>query len=60
MDIRSNDNNMDMMLGEKNPIYIERKLEHKINHSLGKGVTVAIPTLYFLHSKLRLETLAVE
>ena len=52
MDMRSNDNNMDMMLGEKNSIYIERKLEHKINHALGKGVTVALPSYKYISQQI--------
>ena len=60
MDLRSNDNNMDMMLGGNNSSSIERKLEIVINHSLCQGDTEAILTFKTSHSKLRLETLGVE
>ena len=44
MDMRSNDNNRDMMLGGINSNSIERKFEIIINHSLGQGDTEAILT----------------
>ena len=37
MDMRSNDNNRDMMLGGINSNSIKRKFEIIINHSLGQG-----------------------
>ena len=42
--MRSNDNNMDMMLGGNNSDCIERKFEIIFNHSLGHGDTEAILT----------------
>ena len=60
MDMRSNDNNRDMMLGGINSNSIEKKFEIIINHSLGQGDTEAILTYKILHSKLRIETMAVE
>ena len=44
MDMRSNDNNRDMMLGGINSNSIERKFEVIIKHSLGQGDTEAILT----------------
>ena len=44
MDMRSNDNNRDMMLGGINSNSIERKFEIIITHSLGQGDTEAILT----------------
>ena len=41
---------MDMMLGEKNSNYIERKLQHQIYYYLGQGDSVVIPT-YKLYSQ---------
>ena len=45
--MRSNDNNMDMMLGGNNSNSIEKNLEIVLNHSLGPGDTEAILTYYF-------------
>ena len=42
--MRSNDNNMDMMLGGNNSNSIEKNLEIVLNHSLGQGDTEAILT----------------
>ena len=42
--MRSNDNNMDMMLGGSNSNSVERKLEIVRNHFLGQGDTEAILT----------------
>ena len=42
--MRSNDNNMDMMLGGNNSNSIEKNLESVLNHSLGQGDTEAIFT----------------
>ena len=58
--MRTNDNNMDMMLVGNNSDSIERKLEIVLNHSLGQGDTEAIVTDKTLHSKLRIETLAAK
>ena len=44
MDVRSNDNNMDMMFDANNSNSLERKLEIVLNHSLGQGDTEAILT----------------
>ena len=52
--MRSNDNNMDIMLGGNNSNSIERKLEIVLNQSLGQGDTEAILT-YKIPS-LQLET----
>ena len=42
--MRSNDNNMDMMLGGNNSNSIEWKMEIVLNQSLGQGHTEAILT----------------
>ena len=44
MDLRSNDNNKDMMLGGINSNSLERKFEVITKHSLGQGDTEAILT----------------
>ena len=60
MDMRSNDNNRDMMLGGINSNSKERKFEIIINHSLGQVTPTPFLLTKFLHSKLRIETMAVE
>ena len=52
MDMRSNDNNRDMMLGGINSNSIERKFEIVINHSLGQGDTEAILTYKILSQQI--------
>ena len=44
MDMRCNDNNMDIIIGGNNSNSIEKKLEIVINHSLGQGDTEATLT----------------
>ena len=44
MDMRSIENNMDMIISGNNSIFIERKLEIVINHSFGQNDTEATLT----------------
>ena len=59
-DVRSKDNNMDMMLGGNNSKSMERKLEIVLNHSLAKVIPTPFLPIKFLHSKLGLKTYAVK
>ena len=52
MDMRSNDNNMDMMLGGNNSYSIERNFLIVLNHSLGQGDTEAILTFKMLSQQI--------